>query len=177
MGRPSIEYTAEMFQRAGRHEQPARDFLLSQTNYKGDDCLIWPFSRYKNGYGRLGLGGGRTGYAHKAMCFLAHGPAPAPSYEAAHSCGKGHEGCVNPQHLRWSTHVENIADKFQHGTVLGGTRHYLAKLTEEQVHFVAQSQFKRGDISRIAREFGVSHSAIHRIRTGKGYKAEAGASR
>jgi hypothetical protein len=54
--------------------------------------------------------------ATRVMCKLAHGPAPTPKHHAAHSCGKGHEACINPKHLRWATPRENAADAKLHGT-------------------------------------------------------------
>jgi hypothetical protein len=54
--------------------------------------------------------------AHRVMCEIAHGPKPAPGFVAAHTCGKGREGCVNPRHLRWASQKENMADKLLHGT-------------------------------------------------------------
>jgi DNA-binding transcriptional regulator YiaG len=51
------------------------------------------------------------------MCELAHGPAPSEKHQAAHNCGKGHLGCVNPAHLEWKTNLENQLDRFEHGTM------------------------------------------------------------
>lgn len=92
-------------------------FLTSvAAAYDGDDCLPWPYSRNENGYGTLYAPKGETTVASRAVCELVHGPAPSDTHMAAHSCGKGHEGCVNPKHLRWATPLENSADKVIHGT-------------------------------------------------------------
>lgn len=50
------------------------------------------------------------------MCQKAHGDPPSPKHDAAHSCGRGHEGCVNPNHLSWKTKKQNQADRITHGT-------------------------------------------------------------
>jgi len=79
-----------------------------------DWCLMWPFSKTR-GYGTFGyLGKGY--YAHRFMCQLTHGEAPSPNHQAAHSCGNGHLGCVNPNHLSWKTQSENQLDCREHGT-------------------------------------------------------------
>src|SRR5260221_680223 len=90
-------------------------WLREYADYSGDECLTWPFARYPDG--RANMNGG---YPTRAMCELAYGPAPSPKHEAAHSCGKGHEACVNPRHLRWATPKENAADKKIHGTHIKG---------------------------------------------------------
>lgn len=60
--------------------------------------------------------GGRSVIVARMVCEEVNGPPPTPAHQAAHSCGKGHLGCITPQHLRWATQVENEADKLIHGT-------------------------------------------------------------
>lgn len=84
--------------------------------YAGDDCLIWPYSRNASGYGTMFAAGGETTIVSRTVCEMAHGLAPTPIHQAAHSCGKGHEGCISPRHLSWKTPTENSADKVMHGT-------------------------------------------------------------
>jgi hypothetical protein len=88
-------------------------WLLSQTGYRGDDCLIWPFTKAADGYGAVRYGG-RTVQAHRLMCELAHGKSDGRRI-AAHSCGNGHIGCVNPHHISWKTQKENWDDRKAHG--------------------------------------------------------------
>ena len=83
-----------------------------------EDCVQWPFGRTPNGYGRI-LIQGQKRVASRVVCEVAHGAPPTPDHQAAHSCGKGHEGCVNPLHLRWATPEENRADMIAHGTAHG----------------------------------------------------------
>lgn len=108
-------------------------WLREHVAHESDECLIWPFQRLQNdGRAAVKWKGTQT-VAARVMCELAHGKPPSPRHEAAHSCGKGHEGCVNPKHLRWATHVENVADQLVHGTRVRGEIHYNAKLTEKRV--------------------------------------------
>jgi hypothetical protein len=97
-------------------------WLRAHANYSGDDCLKWPFGTKGNGYGHLAFNGRKTS-ASNAMCELAHGSAPSPAHEAAHSCGNGHAGCVNPSHLRWATRLENVHDAMRDGTTSRGAAH------------------------------------------------------
>lgn len=95
-------------QRAAGAGEPSK-FILAHVDYKGTDCLPWPFGRTRRGYGQLAHEG-KQWRAHRLMCVLAHGQPPFEKAEATHSCHNGHEGCVNPNHLRWKTHQENIAE-------------------------------------------------------------------
>lgn len=80
--------------------------------YSGNDCLVWPFRRDVQGYGRL-LFRRQMQIASRVVCILVHGEPPIANLEAAHSCGNGSGGCVNPSHLSWKTRQENEADKRQ----------------------------------------------------------------
>lgn len=80
--------------------------------FEGNECLEWPYSGNNWGYGQLTVAG-RLVVASRFVCEIAHGDPPTPEYQAAHSCGNGHLGCVNPQHLRWATPKENSADKIR----------------------------------------------------------------
>ena len=136
-------------------------WLQDRVGFDGDDCLIWPFNRPKDGYGRIMILR-RCKLAHRVMCEIVHGDPPTLRHEAAHSCGRGRLGCVNPKHLRWATPEENQADRISHGTSNRGERHGSAVLDEKQVR---QIRKMKGDVSQkdIAAAFGVSRTAIRLI--------------
>lgn len=94
-------------------------WLKHHVSFDRDECLRWPFAYRSNGYGSVTLEGRHT-TASRAMCLLAHGEPKVSSMDAAHSCGNGHLGCVNPKHLRWATHLENMADAVAAGTLCSG---------------------------------------------------------
>lgn len=132
--------------------------------YTGDDCVIWPYSRTR-GYGTFGFDG-KIHYAHRFMCELVNGPAPA-GHEAAHSCGNGHRGCITPKHLSWKTPVENQADRKVHGTAKKpGSARY--KLTAEQV---AEIRALKGTKTHaeIAAVYGCTRENIGAILRGKNW--------
>lgn len=99
---------------------PAKDELPNYYHnvvlkYEGSSCLYWPYYTGGKGYGQIEIDGQRL-YVHRLVCEAVNGPPPTPEHQAAHSCGKGHLGCVARNHLRWATRIENEADKILHGT-------------------------------------------------------------
>lgn len=87
--------------------------------YEGDECLIWPFSKDRKGYGQVRFAG-KLHIVSRLACQEANGPPPTPKHEAAHSCGNGHLACATKRHLSWKTRTENMADKVMHGTSMRG---------------------------------------------------------
>lgn len=130
-----------------------------------DDCVIWPFSRGSAGYGRVTLNGRRQS-ASRAVCERVHGAAPTPGHEAAHSCGKGHTGCVNPRHLRWATCAENHADKLLHGTDNRGERHGQHVLARQDVLAIRSLRRDGQPRAQLARRFGIAATTVRDIEQG-----------
>lgn len=145
----------------------SHQWLVDHIDYPHDYCLIWPFSLTR-GYGALSHMG-RRGYAHRFMCELAHGAPPTPLHEAAHSCGRGDEGCVNPRHLSWKTKTENQLDCRKHGTQAKSRYGRQGKLSPDQVAEIRTSDARQCDL---ARKFGVHETTISNIRTGRTRTAE-----
>jgi hypothetical protein len=139
-----------------------KEVVLPHT---GDQCLAWPFSRYPNGYGQLWRDG-KPAPVSRIVCTEINGPPPTEKHEAAHSCGKGHEGCCNPRHLDWKTPAENCSDKLTHGTHFRGDQSPNAKLTREKVQRIKEL---RGTVSRrkLAEWMGVSEPLIGHIHSGR----------
>ena len=135
--------------------------------HEGDECLIWPYARNRRGYGKLKHAGHNVN-ASRVTCILAHGGPPSPDHEAAHSCGRGHDGCVSPHHLAWKTHLENHADRVEHGTSNRGERHGLAKLTEAQVREI---RAQKGNVSlgKLAIRYCVSKRLIQLVMSGQAW--------
>lgn len=132
-------------------------WVFDHIGYQGDDCLMWPYGRTTHGYGQLGYMGEMYA-AHRFMCELAHGKAPADKPQAAHSCGNGHLGCCNPKHLSWKSNSENQRDRRAHGTQKGGigTR---TRLTQDQIERIWRSPGKETQFG-LAAELGVKRGTI-----------------
>lgn len=131
--------------------------------HEGDNCLIWPYSRNSEGYGTV-WDGEKMDRVHRIVCTRLYGPAPFSGHEGAHSCGRGHEACVSPHHVRWDTRAGNFADKIAHGTHNRGERNDQHKLTEADVRQIRALKGRQTQ-AEIAATFGVTKSnvsAIHR---------------
>lgn len=145
------------------------DFINNVAlKYDSDDCLKWPFITDGHGYGILS-DNGRLAPASRYVCEKVHGPPPTPEHQAAHSCGKGHEACINPRHLSWKTRKENEQDKFKHGTAISGERNPNAELTDEDVREIRSLKGKMFQRD-IAAKYGVSQPVISDILNGKMWK-------
>lgn len=88
-------------------------------NFDRKECLTWPYGRDSSGYGRVWIGD-KAENVCRVVCTEEFGPPSSPDLQAAHSCGKGHLGCVSKRHLSWKTPAENSADRTAHGTVYRG---------------------------------------------------------
>lgn len=165
-GRPHLAkgWCAMHYQRWQRHGDPVKTsrapdgepmrWIEAHVGYRGEGCLIWPYSKSRTGYGAVN--GER---AHRLMCGLAHGEPPSALHEAAHSCGNGHGSCIHPQHLRWATPKENAADRKAHGT--HQTEQFRVKLTPDDV--IAIREWDAPD-TEAAIAFGVSQRTIGKVR-------------
>lgn len=139
-------------------------FLREHVSYTGENCLIWPMSRDRDGYGMLGFEG-KHYKAHRWMCEAIHGPAPSPDAHAAHECGNGHRGCVNPRHLIWKTPTANARDRLRHGTARFGKGRPARKLTVEQVQEIIALKGQKSHLE-LAAIYNVTDSNIRKIQQG-----------
>lgn len=124
------------------------------ADYESDECLIWPFGKNSEGYGVVTIDN-KTVYVHRHLCIERHGPPPSPDHIAAHSCGRGHDGCCNYRHLRWATRTENEADKWEHGT----QGHKLSLADVLDIRRLAPTTPR----PVLARQFGVTTATIKHV--------------
>lgn len=140
-------------------ESKVREWLLAHRDYPHKEwCLIWPFARDgREGRALASVDGEHL--AHRVMCKTVHGPAPADKPQATHSCGNGHEGCINPHHLFWGSNSDNQNDRYNHGrrnNSAGGNR---SRFTPEQIEAI-RSQYGEFTQQKLAEMYGVSIPTI-----------------
>lgn len=77
--------------------------------------------------------------------------------------------CVNPDHLEIGTHKDNARDRVERGrcNTPSGERNGSAKLSNKQVDEIREKYSGvRGEVSSLAREYGVGRSCISKILRG-----------
>jgi len=152
---------------AGKSYGETKKFFDIALKYEGSNCLIWPFYRNQHGYGQIWMNG-RVHLVSRLVCIEINGTPPSDSHHAAHTCGNGHLGCINPRHLVWKTPAENQADRVEHGTHNRGERHGASKLKADDVRTI---RFLNGLIPQhvIATHYGVSQTSISDICIGRNW--------
>ena len=124
------------------------------------DCHVWRLAPDSQGYGSFKCRGMRQG-AHRASYLLSCGPVPVGMF-VLHSCDN--KMCVNPDHLRVGTTLDNMRDMSERGRSAHGTKHPAAKLTDRHVREIRR-RYAAGEISQLAlsEEFGVSQFLISKV--------------
>lgn len=135
-------------------------FIQSILHTTHDTCIVWPFGgRAPNGWATR---------AARKVCAAKHGPRPSKSHEATHSCGNGHLACVNPNHIRWGTHAENMREKIAHGTTFRGN-HPLAKLSVDDVREIRRLH-RVMPAAELATRFSVGRGNIYAIQARRAWR-------
>lgn len=142
-----------------------------------DECWPWVSPR-RNGrslYGSLRIFG--PGWkvmnkvqAHRFAWVLAKGPIEPRELYVLHRCDNPE--CCNPAHLFLGTHADNMADREAKNRSARGETAGNSRFTNEQV---AAIRADPRPYSVIAREYGVSPSAIGDVRAGRSWAHVPGA--
>ena len=131
-------------------------------------CWEWQGTKDKNGYGKMRIGGRRTGRAHRIAWMLEHGD-PGPLL-VCHHCDN--PGCVRPSHLFIGTALDNNHDRIAKGRPNGspGEANGTSKLTEPQVREMFDLYRSGGWRQKdLAARYGITQTAVQLILAGKNW--------
>ena len=107
---------------------------------KTDTCWIWIGAINRAGYGQVYVPRFRNiRMAHRVAWELTYGEREDGAI-GCHSCDN--PPCVNPDHITWATHSENMADRHQKGRDAKGQTHWIVK----SPHLI-----KRGEASKMSK--------------------------
>lgn len=139
-----------------KRESKMAQWMRDHISYPHKEwCLIWPFNRdSREGRARMG-----QDLAHRVMCQMVNGPAPADKPQATHSCGNGHGGCVNPRHLLWGSNSDNQLQRYAHGRPNPNANGNRSQFTPEQIKAI-RSQYGEFTQQKLAEMYGVSIPTI-----------------
>ena len=156
------------------------DRFWSHVN-KTSICWVWTASTNSNGYGWFRVGQ-RPQLAHRVSWYLTH--EYWPDLCVCHKCDN--RPCVRPDHLFTGTRAENMADasrkgrmamKFLNGRhthpelTARGETNGRSVMTDELIKRIRVSfTGRKGEMSYLAKVFGVRHSTIWNIVRGKTWK-------
>lgn len=87
---------------------------------KTESCWNW-IGRTWKGYGLFSAN--RIEYKATRLILASHTGSDGIGLEACHNCpGGDNPNCVNPEHLFWGTHTDNMRDAAEKGLLGGGHR-------------------------------------------------------
>jgi hypothetical protein len=122
-----------------------------------------PF-KHKSGYMRVNLrlrGKQKQANVHSLVCAAWSGERPANMHGTRHL--DGDKGNNHASNLKWGTGSDNASDRTRHGKTVCGEASHLSKLTVDDVIQVREKHALGQRVCDIAREFGMSWSAIGEI--------------
>ena len=147
--------------RTGLPETPIRYRLLARIDFDATPgCSEWSGAKVPQGYGLIKRKDGTQLRTHRVAHELAYGEIPAGMF-VCHRCDNPR--CIRPSHLFLGSHAENMADMVIKGrsAKMAGVSNGSTKLATEAIVSIRAST---GSYSRIARQHGVSPSAVGLIK-------------
>jgi len=141
----------------------------SRVDIRGhDECWVWKASRRGGGYGSFVVNK-RLENAHRIAWEIANGRPATRGLDMMHACDN--RACCNPAHLSEGTRSDNMRDMHTkgRGDSRVGSRHPMARLTEQAVLTIRELAARGVRRKTIAEEYGVKPSAIHDIVSGRSW--------
>jgi hypothetical protein len=135
----------------------------------GTQCWVWFGYKNGGGYGMFKLDG-KFELVHRYSFRLHCGGIP-DGMHILHRCDN--RQCVNPDHLFVGTHADNMKDRDTKRRQAYGERNCKAILSEEQVLEIRKRYVvgcEKNGAHPLARELGVSPSAIYNIVSGVNWR-------
>lgn len=143
------------------------DELLAKTTKNDNGCLEWQMTKTSTGYGQIWLRG-KMILVHREMATLIYG-LPQDKQMALHSCDN--PSCINPDHLSWGSHSENMKQMWARGRAPEKKARTDRKLTLEVANQI-RVEYAQGNTSmkKLGNKYGLSDKGIEYILKFRTYK-------
>ncbi len=127
-------------------------------------CMKWTGSTNGNGYGTFYLGGGPR-KAHRVAFRIYKGYWPRPM--CLHNCNN--RLCVNPEHLREGTHLDNMTDMQVSGRTArtAGNKNGRTKISDERLPYLFHLRNSGLTYKEISQKVGISWQQVTNIILGR----------
>jgi hypothetical protein len=129
-------------------------------------CWNWTGRVNDRGYGAISAFRKQT-KAHRVSWIVHFGPIPA-GIHVLHRCDN--RKCMNPRHLFLGSNAANMADKARkkRAWIPPSIRDFEPRLTASQVEYIRSTDIAG---TELARQFGLTATAIYHIRAGRSYRS------
>lgn len=123
-------------------------------------CKLFTGCKDKNGYGRVWVPKHKKVIgAHRAAYEEHHNVVLSSEEQVLHTCDN--PPCIEPTHLFLGSHLENMKDKSAKGRQAQGEGHGMVTQSDDVVEQCrAMYTGKRGELTQLARRFGVSVATV-----------------
>lgn len=143
------------------NESVVKRFLAKIGPSSSNGCQIWMAAKDAAGYGRFFIGENMI-FAHRVSFILVNGSIP-DGMVIMHLCNN--PSCVNPDHLRCGTQLENIQQREQQnrGKRFYGEENKRSKLKNTDILNIRKMGMDGVSSSIIALHFGINARSARRI--------------
>lgn len=153
-----------------RNDKTLHDRFWAKVDKRGpDDCWVWTGATRAGRYGNIRVGGkyGSMLASHRIqLIWCGHN---IDGKVTLHSCDNGL--CVNPNHLRPGSQLENNQDMMQKNRFIASKAENNGNsiLTNEQVIEIKNKLSQHKSVKEISIEMNINYQLIWRIASGKSY--------
>jgi HNH endonuclease len=166
-----ITHTRRVVQPVKKKLTKLQELIFVCSTRTASGCWEWPgaitVGAKTGGYGKLAIGGSKSGLAHQVAFAIFKGLILA-GLGVLHKCDN--RKCFNPAHLYAGTQGDNMRDWRRKGTAAMGSAHSNAKLDEDKVREILQLNASGTSMNELARVYPVTRKRIQLIVWGIAWK-------